>query len=188
MTAILWYDGWTRTPVNTALNIVSWLKWKLLPTMPFPLPVCVYFRSQTHLESSPASSDFTCFGNLDPSIKAHPPISLCIYEGVMKTKRDDRCLFFKSLQFVKHVLQVPSVGSYFPLKINGNCWSTNISGDSLSIHNLMYWVESFLPHTSQRICGVGAAGCYFNIWYSCIGITMQIECWVLSVAVNYICP
>lgn len=38
-----------------------------------------------------------------------------------------------------------------------------MSGDLLSIHNLMYLVESFLPHTSQRICGVGAAGCYFNI-------------------------
>lgn len=43
-------------------------------------PVCICFRSQTPQESSPALSDFICFGNLDLLLKAHLLTSLFPYE------------------------------------------------------------------------------------------------------------
>lgn len=41
-------------------------------------------RFQTRLVSSPASSDFICFGDLHLSIKARRPISLCRYEDIYR--------------------------------------------------------------------------------------------------------
>lgn len=70
--------------VNSHLNPTR-QHWNELPLTPCLLPVCVHFRSRTHPESSPASSDFICFGNLDRPVKACPPISPCIYECVMGT-------------------------------------------------------------------------------------------------------
>lgn len=78
--------------------------------------------------------------------------------------------------FPLRVLQVPSVRSCLPLKINGSYWSTNMSGDSQSVCNRVSRIEPSSPHTSQRFyvsCNLLAA--IFNIaysrslpWYSCM--------------------
>lgn len=66
------------------------------PNMYFPFikqtkkmfsPVWISFRSQTPQESSPASSDFFCFGNLALLLKAHLLTSLFSYEGVRKDQQ-----------------------------------------------------------------------------------------------------
>lgn len=67
---------------NTAPNVYSFLD---LPEL-FP-PVCICFRSRTPQESSPASSDFICSGNLDLLGKVHLLTSLCPYEGLWNGNR-----------------------------------------------------------------------------------------------------